>query len=915
MLRPYCTSAIALRLFTWVALAPCGLSATTAEAEGDRGESSIATQANQERQLKGEPVAAAVDDEKSSHARPDSAIMPVQLEDVVVTGTRLPTRKGEGAQQVNVYTREQIDQSGRASVNDFLNTLPDVSLSFTEGAGQAGSGQTTVKLHGLPAGTTLVLINGRRVQNSAITLGSSFASNFFDLNNIPLSAVERIEVLPEGASAVYGSDAIAGVVNIILKGHFTGTEANVRYSHAENLPQWDGSFGVGEQWTRGGFTLLGSFQTRNALSGFDRAVTATQDHTAEGGLDARLLNCSPPNVFGINGANLPGLGRPYAAVPVGYVGAPSIAEFAGTAGTLNRCSLYAYNSWLPKTRRGSAFAQGYYDLNDSVQLFAELLGSRVHQEFKYYDSVVFGSTAFQRYTVSASNPYNPFGTTVGITGLFLYAPVAYESEASFVRPLLGLRGGFGSDWQWESAVVYSRDRETYTSPNTVQDTAAIQARFNSPDPALALNPFVDAPFDNPAFDSTVLHSYIQNYSSSDLGFDAFARGTLFNLASGPVRVVVGSEYHRYRLYTDNGNYASFLYGPPGVPATYYRNSYAVFGESRIPIIANSSDPQGPATLEGTLALRHDHFNDFGDTTNPQYGIEWRPAEALLLRAAYGETFKAPPLFALYSPVLRVSPNFVRDPQRDNQLVPITLVTGGNVNLQPETGSTTSLGAEYATQDLEASLTQWRIKEDGSIQRIPPQTLVNNPDLVPGTVLRNANGTLTQVNAMLLNFGTIDVEGVSVQLAYKYPSSFGLWTPTLALTNTYRYQVALTPGGKPVSAVSHAQSTNIWAPRWKGSTGLGWSKDNLAINGTGRYVGSYQDYASTRRIGDFWYFDLNAKYKFAKSALGTAFLEVGGINVFDRQPQISRYASGFGGYDPAQADIRGRLLYVRLGTTF
>ena len=903
-------SAMVLPLSLLPGLVFCGLSASAADPPTETAGTPVAAAATQNEPPPKRGAIAATPSESSSSEQGTSTSRQ-QVEQMVVTGTRLQLRKGEGVQEVDVYTREQIDQSGTASVNAFLSTLPDVSLSFTEGAAQSGSGQTTVKLHGLPAGTTLVLINGRRVQNSAITLGSSFASNFFDLNNVPLSAVERIEVLPEGASAVYGSDAIAGVVNIVLKGQFTGTEASVRYSHAENLPQWDASLGVGKQWARGGFTLLGSFQARDALSGFDRAVTATQDHTAEGGLDARLLNCSPPNIFGINGGNLPGLGQPYAAVPTGYIGVPSIAEFASTAGTLNRCSLYAYNSWVPETQREGVFAQGYLDLNDSVQLFAELLSSRVRQEFRYYPSVAFGGAAFQRFTVSASNPYNPFGTRVGITGLFLYAPVSYESEGRLVRPVFGLRGGFGSDWQWESALVYSRDHETYTSANSVIDIAAVQARFDSPDPALALNPFVDAPFDSPAFDSAVLHTYVQNYSASDLGVDAFARGTLFRAPSGPVRVVLGSEYHQYQLHTDNGNYASFQYGPPGVPATYSRNSYAVFAEGRIPIVAGAGGTQGLAALEGSLALRYDHFSDFGHTTNPQYGLEWRPVQKLLVRAAYGETFKAPPLFALYAPVLTTTPNFVRDPQRGNQLVPITLVTGGNVNLQPETGSTTSLGVVYAMQDLEASVTQWRIKEDGSIQRIPPQTLVNNPDAVPGAVIRDASGALTQVNAMLSNFGTIDVEGVSFQLAYKYRSPFGLWTPTFAATNTYRYQFALTPGGAATSAVSQAQNTGIWAPRWKGSLSLGWSNmSNVTINGAGRYVGAYRDYGSTQRIGDFWYFDLNAKYNFAK-----AFLELGGINIFDRQPQVSRYSSGFGGYDPAQADIRGRVLYLRLGGTF
>jgi iron complex outermembrane receptor protein len=848
-------------------------------------------------------------------ARRTSEPAPEKLESIVVTGTRLPLGKSEGAQQVNVYTREQIDQSGQRTIGDFLNTLPDVSISFTEGAFQSQSGQTTVNLHGLPAGTTLVLINGRRVQDSAITLGSSFASNFFDLNYIPLSMVERIEVLPEGASAVYGSDAIAGVVNIILRQQFSGAEANVRYSHANNLPEWDADFGVGRQWDRGAFMLLGSVQQRDALSGFDRAVTATQDHAADGGLDTRETYCPTPNVYGINGANLPGLGKPYAAVPPGFTGTPSIAEFTGTAGTLNKCSLYAHTSSVPKTRREGVFAQGYLDLNASVQLFAEFLGSHVREEFSYYPFPARGVPSFQRYTIPASNPYNPFGTTVGIGSVFTYAPVSYQSDGTFIRPLLGLRGAFGSDWQWESTVVYSRDRETYTQPNEVPDTAAIQARFNSTDPAVAFNPFVDAPFDSPEFDSTVFHPYIQNYSASDLGVEAFARGTLLQIPSGPVRVVAGAEYHRYRLYTDNGNYANVTFGPPGVPASYYRNSYAIFGEGRIPIIANFAGPQGPAALQATVAVRYDHFSDFGSTTNPQYGLEWRPVESLLLRAAYGETFRAPPLYDLYSTVVRNYPNFVRDPQQGNQTVPVTILTGGNVDLRPETGSTTSFGAVYSTRNLEAAVRQWRIKESSNIQKLSPQTLVNNPDLIPGAVVRDSSGALVLVNATLLNFGSIEVEGVSFQLGCKYPSPWGLWAPWLAATYTYKYDVALTPGSPAVNAVSQAQDTNTWAPRWKGSVGLVWSMADLTINGIGRYVGSYQDYDSTRRIGNFWYFDLNAKYTLPKSTFGTAFIELGAINLFDRLPQVSRYQFGFVGYDPAQADIRGRVLYVRLGGAF
>ena len=852
-------------------------------------------------------------DEKKSSETKQPAGDVQQLQGVVVTGTRLKVGTTEGPQDVQIYTRERIDQSGQTTISGFLNTLPDVSVSFTEGAFQSRAGETTVRLHGMPSGTTLVLINGRRVQDSAITLGTSYASNFFDLNNIPLSAVDRIEVLPEGASAVYGSDAIAGVVNIVLRKGLAGVETSARYSHAEDLDQWDADIALGNQWAGGGFMLLGSFQKRDALAGFDREVTATQDHPGQG-IDSRFTFCPTPNVFGVGGRNLPGLGAPYAAVPAGFTGTPSIAEFADTAGTLNKCSLRASTSYVPETQREGLYAQGYLDGPKSVQLFGELLATHVRNDFHYLYSTAVGTATSQTYTVPATNPYNPFGATVGIGAVFADADTSFHSDAYFVRPVIGVRGELGPDWEWETAVVYGRDHETYTFGNGVQDRLGIQAAFNAGNPAL--NPFVDGPLGSPAFASAYIHDYIQHYTAYDFGAEGFARGTLFRLPAGAVQAVAGAEYHRYRLYTDNGNYANVVYGPPGDPTTYSRHSYAAFGEFRLPILPGANALPG---LEAIVAVRYDHYSDFGGTTNPQYALEWRPANRWLVRATYGETFRAPPLYDLYSPVLTRSPGaFVNDPQTGHQQVPVTTLTGGNPSLQPETGITESLGVQYggeSAQGLHATLTQWRIKERRNIQAIPPQTLVNNEGAVPGAVVRDAGGNIVLVNSTLANFGEIKVEGITSELAYTFESSVGRWTPSIAATYTYRYDVALTPGAAPISGLAQAQDTNLWAPRWKGFATLGWKSGPASITGTARYVGSYGDYDSARHIGDVWYFDLNAKCAFAKSMFGSAYIEVGGINIFDRQAQVSNYVLGSTGYDPGQYDIRGRVIYARLGSNF
>ena len=162
---------------------------------------------------------------------------PVQLEEVIVTGSRIPVAANQGAQEVHVYTKEAIEQSGQTTVADFLNTLPSVSIATTEFAAPQGvGGATTVQLRGLNVGTTLVLLNGRRVEQ-----GGAAGGYFFDLNTIPSVAVERIEIVADGSSAIYGSDAIAGVVNIILKKDFDGFEASAKYGGATGIDEWTGS--------------------------------------------------------------------------------------------------------------------------------------------------------------------------------------------------------------------------------------------------------------------------------------------------------------------------------------------------------------------------------------------------------------------------------------------------------------------------------------------------------------------------------------------------------------------------------------------------------------------------------------------------------------------------------------------------
>jgi len=363
---------------------------------------------------------------------------PIQLQEVVVTGSRIPQRATEGAQEVKIYTREQIEQSGQTTIADFLDTTPSVSIAVGENGLQTVFGSSTVQLRGLPQGTTLVLLNGRRLQTS----GSQSSSDFFDLNNIPLAAVERIEVVADGSSAIYGSDAIAGVVNIILKKDVEGIEADAQYGGASDVHESNASFLLGHHWEQGSISLIGSYQSRSDLVRSARALTASQDYTAYGGPNNNGPFCNPGNVFSVDGTPLPGLGSAtFAAVPHGFTGTPTIAEFQGTAGTLNECSASAAGSIIPATRRTGALLQGNYQLTSTAELFTELLYSHVDELQEFSSAGIYGFPGSPSFTLSASNPYNPFGETVGVGTLFpTLPPVGQSLKTDFLHAVLGARG-------------------------------------------------------------------------------------------------------------------------------------------------------------------------------------------------------------------------------------------------------------------------------------------------------------------------------------------------------------------------------------------------------------------------------------------------------------------------------------------
>jgi len=301
------------------------------------------------------------------------------------------------------------------------------------------------------------------------------------------------------------------------------------------------------------------------------------------------------------------------------------------------------------------------------------------------------------------------------------------------------------------------------------------------------------------------------------------------------------------------------------------------------------------------------------------------------------SYKAPQLKEITGGALRSIPLVylgLKDPFRGGEPVSsgTFLVAEPNPNLKPETGDSHTLGIAYSSQALrgfEASLTYFDINISNYIAIPNYVTEVNNPDLYPGGVIRAPAtpqdqqqgflGRITQLHDRYFNFGDLHVAGIDADLSYSIETSIGQFTPALAIANIYKWRSALVPGSPLISYVSQATLTPGFAPRWKGTSTLGWKLGSLSASVAGRYLGRYKDYQvavpNSNELGNSWIFDLNVRYEMGRSLasgnrwLTGAYAALGAVNLFDKPPPFSYY---YAPYDPTEYDIRGRSVYAQLG---
>ena len=852
---------------------------------------------------------------------------------VEVTGSRLKRIDAEGPTPVNVYSRKDIERSGQPNLERFISSLNEASVSSGEGGLGATTGQGTVQLRGLPLGSTLVLINGRRVQ----AVGSS-SGEYFNLNLIPMAAVERVEIVPVGSSAVYGGDALAGVVNIILKKSIDGVVLDSRLAAAKGTDDGSISLATGGQGDAGSYLVLGSYSKTTPLTMAERSFFQDADYRRFGGADARTQSCTPGTVVSNTSANLPGLNATFAGIPAGAGTSLSTSDFAATAGQANLCDPLANGHGTALVYGSESFVLhggGERHLSEAWTAFSEVSFNREHMAAEQ------SGHALNNVLVPATNPYNPFGTAVRVTGrLGLENGSEYFSRnTDFKRMLIGLRGELPAGWEVETSLSTTRDdgiRHSTASANSTALNAALAATGSA-----ALNPFTSGVAASDAVLGTIWTDTPRvNHGRKDEA-TAFARGSLFTLPAGSVDVIAGAEM-------SHDHYHTLSPGSYDIEAS--RTSDAVYGEMRVPLwrggAGSSADLEGAsndvpggvsssarrdATREMaalTLAARRDHYNDFGSANTYQAGLEFRPAKTLLLRGSAATSFKPPTLLETHVDELTYTTDIfgLTDPQRGN--APVLggeVLRATNPNLHPEKGRALSFGAVWEPESLlgtRLAATAWRVKIDGLIALLWPQVVLDNEALFPGLITRAPSsggvpGPITNVFYTEVNFGEVSTSGVDMEIAHAWRTAEGKWTASLNATRTTRYDVAVTPDA-PVDNRLGRRATDFWSPKWKGRLSLGFDSGPWGIGLTSRYLGAYQDTApSTRSLGNFWVHDLAATFNLRRMGVSVpgakdASLSIGIANLFNRLPE---YVSTYPYYDVTQADWRGRYANARLSVNW
>lgn len=704
---------------------------------------------------------------------------------ITVTGSRIKRSDVEGALPITVITREQIELSGESNAADFIRNLTfNSSGSFRPQSGSSAQGQATVSLRGLGSSRTLVLIDNRRLPQSPAT-GSGQ-----NLSTLPMGAIERIEVLSDGASAVYGSDAIGGVINIITRDDYQGAEIMLGAQEV-SIPANGGE-------REEGSVVFGASSDRSSLlagiSWNDREIVFARDFPWNSGGASVYGNSFTTITDGFDNFDWTSYrsnGQP-AGCDFPGTGFFTIANSASPNGT--RC---AYDFTLvsadeASTENKSFYAKAKHEINDNWELFANTTFSQSESFGRYApvpDSSYFATPLTANSPNNPTNPNSPlYDPTLGLDPQSVNWWHRFDAlgnrdgtvTAQQLDFLIGTTGQIGNA-EVEFGLRHTDNRSNDVGRNYLLRSAANalieDGSYNLLDPFNAPEDVLNA------MRITIFREsrYDQDELFGSVAFD------LFDMDGGPASMYVGAEYReeKYLDQYDPQSEAGQVGGSAGNSAGGDRDVTSLFFEALFPVLDN---------LELNLAGRYDDYSDFGDNFSPKLSVRWQPMDNLTVRGSYGQGFRAPSL-----DLLTQKPTFsatsVRDPQsciNQGQAADCSLqindTSQANPGLGPEESDQFSLGVAYEPVDwFNFTLDYWNIEITNRIRGFGAQFLINaeaNGDPIPAGLgcLRTPNGSISSCFTGFGNQGLVETSGLDLNARFTYELLGGNMTSNLQLSH-------------------------------------------------------------------------------------------------------------------------------------
>ena len=880
------------------------------------------------------------------------------IQKVEVTGSSIKRAEAETISVIQTLTRKDIEQTGKASIADVVRSISadnngSISGSFTNGFAGSASG---VSLRGLSVSSTLVLINGRRT--APYGFGDDGQRSFVDLNSIPLDAVDRIDILKDGASAIYGSDAIAGVVNIILRQNYVGKtiSANVGQSgHGDGtVTSISGAIGFGDMDTDK-FNIFATLDAKKSgeikQSNRDKWI-GQADARPWGGRDQRAGQTTAGNG---GGSSFLGTLRPISPTLGNVTNLPGSCDpinLDPTGGSSNDNSRggclwdpVQFATIQPKTENVNLFMRGTLALGANAQGYTEVGIFKSKADTYTTPSGLTGAgfdlvnarvnntgTGPDQLLMPANHPDNILGVAARPRWVDASRPRVSNLETTVTRVLAGVKGTY-ANWDYDTGLMYAESKTDRTQTGYYR-TSALRTALNNGTFRIG-----KGVINSPEVLALVSPTLSNSGTTKSTSLDFKASRELFQLPGGMMGLALGAEYRKEETNSQSTPYTDIndIVGLGYSASQGSRNVKALYAELAAPVMKE---------LELQFALRSDDYSDYGRSTTPKVGFKFTPASAVAFRGTYAEGFRAPSAAENGNSAVAAFTSIASDPVRcavthlpiDCSSQQVGAITIGNKNIKPETSKSYSLGMVLEPiKNISLSIDWWKIVRDGEINGSDPGAVVANPagypdaEIVRGEPTSNfpgLAGPILMVKAPYLNAGKTKTSGIDLDLRGKYNAGeYGRFNSGVTVTYMKEFTRTNADGTVLQFAGTHGDvnlSGNGGTPKTKVRLTLGWDQGPVNVTANMNYVSSISNKNDVHgecldvdandvpykncRIASFTTTDLFAKWSVTKQWELTASI----TNLFDKMAPLDVQTYGRINYNPSlhQAGAVGR--YFTLG---